>query len=425
MYIRGKVSWLIILLLTAGLLLPGISKPFIGHHDWNGVFYGNIARNYLRLGWLTKLGQVTNFGVINQPKNFYTHYPPLLTWIMALSFKLFGLGDWQARLVPVLFTFGSIWLLNQLFIYFKFSLSVRLAGLAVMVTPMWRYFALMPSQEALIIFFSLLSVLSFLKNQQKIFYFSVIMNGLSGWSGYFLYPWLWLLDRRRQWLITAGLLLTAVFLLHLGHVYLLTGSVAGGGLFEALKLRLNLAGTEGFTWWKYLILERQRLAAFYTLSLLGVAVFSTLLWRDRLVVALLGWGLSYPLIFSNVVYIHDYFNIFFIPWLAVATAYFFNKIKYRWVFVTGLWLAVFFERLNFYQALAATKAQQQSMEIGKMINQAVPENETAYFLSDHIFNESQNLFISFYADRVVEYIDEPKLAPSGAKYVFNKQQRIN
>jgi len=129
----------------------------------------------------------------------------------------------QARLVPVLFTFGSIWLLNQLFIYFKFSLSVRLAGLAVMVTPMWRYFALMPSQEALIIFFSLLSVLSFLKNQQKIFYFSVIMNGLSGWSGYFLYPWLWLLDRRRQWLITAGLLLTAVFLLHLGHVYLLTG----------------------------------------------------------------------------------------------------------------------------------------------------------------------------------------------------------
>lgn len=383
-----------------------INKPFIGHHDWNGVYYGNIARNYLRYGLIgTKLGQATSFG-FDPPRDFYTHYPPLLTWVMAAWFKLAGIGDWQARLVPLLFWLGSLWLL--------FRLSGWVA-LAVALTPMWRYFSLMPSQEALIIFFSLLSVWSFLQGKRRLFYISVILNGLSGWAGYFLYPWLWLVGRRRGWLVRAGLILTAVFGLHLIHVYWLTGSAAGGGLIEALKLRLNLSGTEGFTWRNYLVLEKQRLGAFYTLTLLGVAVVSTVWRRDRLTWALLGWGLSYPLIFSNVVFVHDYFNIFFIPWLAVASASFFSRAKaLAFVFL----FAVFLERNPFYQELSETSNFRPGYVLGQKINQVVPERATAYVIGAKKLIEIHNLFISYYADREVIYIDEPDLPPREAEFVF-------
>lgn len=394
-----------------------INKPFIGHHDWNGVFYSNIARNYLRFGLLgTKLGQATSFG-FDQPQGFYTHYPPLLTLIMGGWFKLVGVGDAQARLVPLLFTLGSLLVLIRLFNYLKFKPAAIIAGLAVALTPMWRYFSLMPSQEALIIFFSLLSVLSLLRNQKKLFYFSVILNGLSGWAGYWLYPWLFLLNKRRSWLIKAMAILGAVFLLHLGHVFWLTGSVAGGGLFEALKLRLNLAGTEGFTWWNYLILEKQRLAAFYTLTLLAVAAISTLWKRERLILALLGWGISYPLIFPNVVFVHDYFNIFFIPYLAVAAAYLFNRAKPA--LVIAFVLLVFWERNAFYQALLVTKSFQLGYELGRQINRTVPESETAYVIGSDELIEPQNLFVSFYADRQVIYLTPDEPLPEETKYVFN------
>ena len=55
---------LFVLLTVAWFLLSiGISKPFIGHHDWNGVQYGNIARNHLHYGLQqTKLAPVLSYG---------------------------------------------------------------------------------------------------------------------------------------------------------------------------------------------------------------------------------------------------------------------------------------------------------------------------------------------------------------------------
>ena len=399
-------------------LIGIISKPFIGHHDWNGVFYSNIARNYSRLGlFKSGLGQVTDFGVIDQPQGFYTHYPPLLTLIMAGFYKVFGVGDWQARLVPLLFTLGSLLVLTRLFNYLKFKPWASLAGLTVGLTPMWRYFSRMPSQEALIVFFSLLSVLFFLKGKRKSFYLAVVLNGLSGWAGYFLYPWLFLLKKRQSWLVRTGLILSAIFLLHLLHTYWLTGSAVGGGLIEALLLRLNLSGTPEFTWWNYLILEKERLAAFYTLTLLAVAAISTLWKRERLVLALLGWGLSYPLIFSNVVFVHDYFNIFFIPYLAVAAASLFNRAKPA--LVIAFVLLVFWERNAFYQALMVTESFKPGYELGRQINQSVPEAETAYVVGSDEFIEPQNLFVSYYADRKIIYLTPDEPLPESAKYVFN------
>src|SRR3990167_9954716 len=84
-----------ILVLAAALLSVNLDKPFIGHHDWNGAWYSNFARNFMRYGlWQTKFGQVMNYDLISPNEfQYFTHYPPLLPIFMYISFKIFGVHE--------------------------------------------------------------------------------------------------------------------------------------------------------------------------------------------------------------------------------------------------------------------------------------------------------------------------------------------
>ena len=394
----AKFSWLIILILLALILTDHLAKPFIGHHDWNGVFYSQIARNYLRFGLLeTKLGQLTG------PNSFYTHYPPLFPLTLAAAFKVFGISDLVSRLVPVGLTIAGLLVL--------YRISSSWVVIAVALTPMLRYFGQMPSQEPLIIFLTLLSFYFFRKKNRAGFYLTVILNGLSGWAGYFFYPLLFFLNRR--WAIKACLLLVMTFFLHLLHVYILTGSFSGGGIFDALLLRLGffpmLGKTEPelagqFTWLAYLIKEARMLTVYYTFTLLSLAALGLLFCRDKITLIFLAWGLSYPLIFSNVVFVHEYFNVFFWPFLALSLVNLINRIKLKPALILIIFLAIFLERNKFYQALVKTKAFEPGYQLGLEINRLIPFGQTYTVVNSREFIESQNLFIDYYSDRQIEYI---------------------
>jgi len=394
----AKFSWLIILILLALILTDHLAKPFIGHHDWNGVFYSQIARNYLRFGLLeTKLGQLTG------PDSFYTHYPPLFPLTLAAAFKVFGISDLVSRLVPVGLTIAGLLVL--------YRISSSWVVIAVALTPMLRYFGQMPSQEPLIIFLTLLSFYFFRKKNRAGFYLTVILNGLSGWAGYFFYPLLFFLNRR--WAIKACLLLVMTFFLHLLHVYILTGSFSGGGIFDALLLRLGffpmLGKTEPelagqFTWLAYLIKEARMLTVYYTFTLLSLAALGLLFCRDKITLIFLAWGLSYPLIFSNVVFVHEYFNVFFWPFLALSLVNLINRIKLKPALILIIFLAIFLERNKFYQALVKTKAFEPGYQLGLEINRLIPFGQTYTVVNSREFIESQNLFIDYYSDRQIEYI---------------------
>ena len=394
----AKFSWLIILILLALILTDHLAKPFIGHHDWNGVFYSQIARNYLRFGLLeTKLGQLTG------PNSFYTHYPPLFPLTLAAAFKVFGISDLVSRLVPVGLTIAGLLVL--------YRISSSWVVIAVALTPMLRYFGQMPSQEPLIIFLTLLSFYFFRKKNRAGFYLTVILNGLSGWAGYFFYPLLFFLNRR--WALKACLLLVMTFSLHLLHVYILTGSFSGGGIFDALLLRLGffpmLGKTEPelagqFTWLAYLIKEARMLTVYYTFTLLSLAALGLLFCRNRITLIFLAWGLSYPLIFSNVVFVHEYFNVFFWPFLALSLVNLINRIKLKPALILIIFLAIFLERNKFYQALVKTKAFEPGYQLGLEINRLIPFGQTYTVVNSREFIESQNLFIDYYSDRQIEYI---------------------
>ena len=111
-------------------------RPFIGHHDWNGVFYSQISRNFLDYGyWFTRLGQMTS------PGNFYTHYPPLFTWLLSFWFRVFGVSDINARLMTLLFYLAAIFLLYKICLVLKLKSTAALVACLVIFTPMFRYFS--------------------------------------------------------------------------------------------------------------------------------------------------------------------------------------------------------------------------------------------------------------------------------------------
>lgn len=421
--------YLVILILGLIFLTQNLNKPFYGHHDFNSVYYSMMAKNYLKYGLLpTKLGQVVNPGYILPDKfDFQTHYPSTFPLLLALSYKLFGIHEWAGRLVPLIFSLGILILLFKIARQLEFSPLAGLASSIVAVTPMLRYFGKLPVHEPLVVFCSLLSVyfyLKFIRQPQRhwliALYFSAFFNASISWPGYLLYPLLTLhalIYYRRRWLSVAvvNLVLVISFGLHLFHVHLLTNDWLGGGLIKALLFRLNLSATNGFTWGKYLIQEARWITVYYTrILLLSAVIFCFSLIKKQkislaqsIIITLALFGLSYVLIFSNMVFIHDYFNIFFLAFFSLNFAWVINQLQaiLPKLALPILILLVIFtatERLDFFQAHQDSNMHQTGYELGKIINQLVPEKESAAVFSINYANHHE-VFINYYADRTIYY----------------------
>jgi len=94
---------LVLFILALLILIPGtIGVSFV---DRDEGWYAQVCREMLEAGnWLTP----TYLGEI------WLHKPPLLYWFVITSYKLFGMGEWQARLAPVLSTAINVVLVGML-----------------------------------------------------------------------------------------------------------------------------------------------------------------------------------------------------------------------------------------------------------------------------------------------------------------------
>jgi len=435
------ISILLIIIIGFLMMANNLSKPFYGHHDWNSVQYSNIARNYLRYGYSKiKFGQITSTGIQQLDQLHYsTHYPPTLPLLISFSFKLLGINETSARLIPLIFSLGLLILLFLISRKLKFSYMASLASTTVAFTPMLRYFAKMPVHEVLIVFFSTLSVYFYLRfiqsssrNNLIKFLISAFLNGYISWPGYFLYPFLvihaYIYHRKLYKKVAICLLaLSLSFALHLFHIYILTGVLFGGNMIDSLLFRLNLSQAINpdkidlvqFTWPKYFIQEIRWNIIYYTRIFIIASIIFTffssfkiikrqpLTRAESLIIALLFFPLSYILIFSNMVFIHDYFNIFFLPFFALSFAWLINKLnKFSFKLVLPVFIVLSFfiatERLEFFQAHQNSNMHQTGYELGKLINQIVPQEESAAVFSINYANH-HSIFIDFYADRNIYY----------------------
>src|SRR5919198_2080524 len=95
----GRLRWtaLLVLLLVPGALL----YPWLAFHlfEPDEGRYAEIPREMLvRSEWVVPY-------LLGEP---YLDKPPLLYWLVMLSYRLLGIHDWSARLVPALAVHASI-----------------------------------------------------------------------------------------------------------------------------------------------------------------------------------------------------------------------------------------------------------------------------------------------------------------------------
>ena len=141
------------------------------HMGWAGAFYSTIGRNYLRYGLLTWLGPTVTTGLpLSNQLAFYPNHPPLLGWLIAISFTVFGMHEWATRLVPLGFSLSGLLLFYALVTRY-FSTHVSLIAMLIMaVVPMAAYYlgSFPDVQGPHVLFFMLLSLF---------FYFRWIESG--------------------------------------------------------------------------------------------------------------------------------------------------------------------------------------------------------------------------------------------------------
>ena len=437
---RRLIISVVLFCLTFFLLSINSNKPYSGVHDWNGARNGNIARNYLRYGLLeTKLGQIENSGQVSSKDfKYYTHFPPTLTLLIAGSFKIFGVTEWAGRLIPILATSGVIvliFLVGEKLLKWEVGLFASLLALA---TPMVLYFGKNPVQEPLLVFFVLLSFFGYLNLKTKdkrykwMFIGGLISSMLTAWAGFFLIPALSLVAllkkdfKEVKNLIPFWILSILLFVLYLFYVKLLTGSFAGGGLFEALLQRSGV-GEEGqianLNIFTYLNQMRLWYVTLFTLTLCllsGLWFMFKLITRkisdsDFKILTLGIFGITYPLIFINSSYIHNYLIFYMLPFIALASASMFNilvirfKVKnYRWLFFTSIILIVFLERFEFTKALILSEPDKFSVEVGRFINRETKPDETVTIQADPIFWETSENFLKYYGGRRLVFSQDAK-----------------
>lgn len=447
---------LLLFIITFTLLSINITKPFYGEHDWNGVRYGNIARNYLKYGLFeTKLGQVENSGWANSDQfQYFTHYPPTLPLLIALDYKIFGVAEWSARLTPIIATsliVVMIFLIGAKIASFQVGL---VAALLSLVTPLVLYFGKTPVHEPVVILFVLMAFFSYLNYQQqkkKIFLTGFIifltLAQLTTWAGFFLIPSMLAVALLRKDLTEAKRLLPfiflslGVFLFYLLFVAFLTGSLVGGDLLGVLLQRSGIspAGqTENLNLLTYMSKLRVWIFTLYTTTL-SILAFFWLISRkfnifsptDWSIVTLGIFGLTYLILFSNSSFIHNYLVFYLLPFMSLAAAAAWVKLtsgklikKYSLILSFLVILLVAREKLNFLQALNSSQADKLAVEIGKTIK-AQTKVEDVVLITPADFGYSADNFLKFYSDREIIYAtSSAKLIPNVVVYIDKTNQKF-
>jgi len=446
--------WLVIpiVILAALILSYHIDKPFVGHHDWNSVWFGAIARNHLRYGLLvTKLGQVQNYGPYKNPKElgFHTHHPLLIPLLVATSFSIFGESEAAERLIPVIASLGMVAL-----IYFigqkLFNRKVGLlASIFTIITPIFIYFGKLPVHETVVPAFVLMAFYFYMYwfTTGKTFFFkgmliTLIIAQLTGWAGYYIVPFLvlhtlffklsspspknsGLTEWKRIFLLIP--LSVGMFVLYLVHVKILTGSFVGGGLLWVFSFRFNpeaSAGLYGFSYLKFIVQESRFMVIYFTkiltiasLAWIGISGWKILMskgnwWqfrRESFLLLLLLWGITHMLIFRNLSFIHDYMIYYLLPFISLSSAIVvcavWKKMPRKYLGVIFLFLVVSLtatERLPFVTTLLETNEAEKGRQVGMIMRQYSDPYDTSFITSNN-FREFFDVFVGFYADRRANY----------------------
>lgn len=452
-----KYIYFIPIILACFVLLININKPFVGFHDFNNVQYGTMAQNYIKEGvWNLKFGQIMGkiHGDFRKSKPFYTSYLPLLPLMVTGSFFLFGMHEWSVRIIPILFSIFGVLFFFLLVKKLWGGKAAFFASIFYIFNPMFIYFGSMAVVDTLILPMMVLSFLFYLnwvesgKNKHLFFLcLGLFFGGLIGWIIAYLGPLFILhsilIGKFKPKVFIPGLVLFFTVFLQFIHAYILSeGDLFKSAMFGSLKDRLiesDLSfGGQKFTLLSYLKKEISMLQAYFTRTLIILSLgFMLTNFRKKLgignatLLCLFILGIAHPLIFSRAIFIHDYQNIYILPFLSVTGALmvmkiivFLQKIKItKWIIsllVVALFLIFVTERISFAKALLVTNMNKQGFEMAGLLN-LIQKSDNEVSIVSPRFVSFYGLFADYYSNFRYGILDEDTLKTVGwgnLKYVI-------
>lgn len=439
-YFKKNLALLLIIFLATILLSYKIDKPFIGHHDWNGAFWGSVTREYLAYirsdGFLTTL-----------PSNLiFTHYTPFLPVLFTVSSILLGLSEYSLRLVSIIFSIIMVIFVYKIGRVLYGELQGLVASLFLVVTPMFLYFGKLPDHEPIVT--SLITIA---------FYFYIRSEKRSGWQYYLLFLGFLTLALFESWpayFLLVPITLVSIFVRKDGirkilapfavalfvlifHLLLILVSRGMLGIADFVLAGFGRSSTENLffgavqytalnfvvTVTRYGVIHFTKILLFMS-ALFAIGVLLRMFGRkmnrsDVYMFVLFSYPLLFIATFRELAFIHDYKLYHFLPFVSVSSSVFFVSMIGRFKvllikfglrpYAVGICAAiltfvmctlVFFERLPYLKTLQATSFNSPGYELGNIIRQNTNAGDKV-FVDSLEFNEFFGVFVNYYAQRDV------------------------
>src|SRR6185436_16202090 len=155
--LRPDIALVLILLFGLALRLQYLDLPMAEAHRWRSITNADIARNFAERSMNLFYPQV-NWGGGDQP--YVGMEFPLMHWILAVAYKVFGVHEIFGRLVSIVFSVATIWAV--------FALGARLFGVAagragaflMAISPSAVFFGRFFISDTPMLFFSVVAVLA-------------------------------------------------------------------------------------------------------------------------------------------------------------------------------------------------------------------------------------------------------------------------
>ncbi|MBN2489293.1 MAG: glycosyltransferase family 39 protein, partial [Planctomycetes bacterium] len=332
------------------------TDPSLVLKGFGGALYGTMARNHVRYGYRnTRLAMVNCGGereVGELANHRYLNHPPLFAVLLSLAFHAFGVHEWSARLVPLVFSALSLLMLFVVVRLVAGVVPALLAMLLMAALPMAAYYgAFVEVQSFQVMFLSLALFYFYWKwhlGRRAVFLVAMFALFFLGagfdWPIYLLAAGLFLhhvlapgpRGRSKAILVFLPLGVVVAFGATLVYVTKLSGTQNLGALLNALAVEttggqsLDALFGEG-RWLEWPRRLRGYFATMYTWPVLILAavwilraavagVFRRAPVASGLVFAYLCMGGGYVLLFPYGSSIHEYWSMYLIPVFCVAAA---------------------------------------------------------------------------------------------------------
>ncbi|MFT3923185.1 MAG: glycosyltransferase family 39 protein [Myxococcales bacterium] len=343
----ARSRWLVVSfgLLAIALYAYGLDADFVfGHDGWCAARRGIAGNNLVRYGFIE-----TRFAHIRNPdytppqlRGIYWHHPHGMQLLIGLSYKLFGRGEWQTRLIPFLSMVASLGMWWGITWRLIPSALARATSMLVFLTmPMLVVYGVFVNMDPLVLCASIGAAWLFVRYEETpswrrglACFALAFVASYSGWS-WFLFAallcslevGLWITHRRfsLRWLSwhCSGTLLGFVAIV--SHLVMLEGSPDPRTSFRNLFMQRSTQGGR-ITFLDALKAQEESLIKLFTPGLLLVGAIGLLVivvsllrvrfaLRQGLALVFLATGVGFVAVFTQGASVHDF-------WSSIAAPYF-------------------------------------------------------------------------------------------------------